>query len=219
MPAPDPSTRHPIASWKGTAFLKAIVDHPLIEVGDFSYYDDSRGPEHFVARCVRYHFDFIGDRLIIGKFVAIAQGAQFIMNGANHPMRGFSTYPFDALGFTNRPGFSMDGLVPKGDTVIGHDVWIGREAVVMPGVSIGAGAIVGTRAVVSRDVPAYAIVVGNPARVVRKRFDDATIAALLEIAWWDWPADVIATHAGIIAGGDVGALVGVAASIGKKVMP
>ncbi len=103
MPLPDPLTRHPIPGWKGTAFLRAIVDHPLIEVGDYSYYDDSRGPEHFVARCVRYHFDFIGDRLIIGKFVAIAQGAQFVMNGANHPMGGFSTYPFGMFGLDGAP--------------------------------------------------------------------------------------------------------------------
>jgi len=112
---PDPSTRHPIAGWKGTAYLKSVVKNPLIEVGDFSYYDDSRGPEHFEVRCVRYHFDFIGDRLIIGKFVAIAQGAQFIMNGANHPMGGFSTYPFNVMGFTDEAMHSSDGLSKRGD--------------------------------------------------------------------------------------------------------
>lgn len=206
MPMPDPNIRHPIAGWKGTAYLKAIVRNPLIEVGDFSYYDDSRGPEHFEARCVRYHFDFIGDRLIIGRFVAIAQGAQFIMNGANHPMGGFSTYPFNMLGFTDKPAFSSDGLVSRGDTVIGHDVWIGRDAVIMPGVKVGNGAIIGAHAVVARDVPPYGVVVGNPGVVKRLRFDQATVAALQEIAWWDWPAEVIERHVSMIAGADIAAL-------------
>ncbi len=205
MPVPDPLTRHPIKGWKGTAFLKAIVDHPLIDVGDYSYYDDARGPEHFVARCVRYHFDFIGDRLVIGRFVAIATGAQFIMNGANHPMGGFSTFPFDMLGFTDEP-FTTDGLALRGDTVVGNDVWIGREAVILPGIRIGDGAIVGARAVVGRDVPPYAVVVGNPARVVRRRFDDDTIAALLSIRWWDWPAPAIAANLEAIRGADLEAL-------------
>ena len=204
MPLPDPLTRHPIAGWKGTAFLKAIVDHPLIEVGDYSYYDDSRGPKHFVARCVRYHFDFIGDRLIIGKFVAIAQGAQFIMNGANHPMGGFSTYPFQMFGIEGAP--DVTGHAHRGDTRIGNDVWIGREAVIMPGVTIGDGAIIGTRAQVVKDVPPYAVVVGNPGRVVRMRFPDETVAALLTIRWWDWEADRIGRNVAAIAGADIDAL-------------
>lgn len=204
MPLPDPLTRHPIPGWKGTAFLKAIVDHPLIEVGDYSYYDDSRGPEHFVARCVRYHFDFIGDRLIIGKFVAIAQAAQFVMNGANHPMGGFSTYPFQMFGIEGAPDVS--GHAHRGDTVIGNDVWIGREAVIMPGVTIADGAIIGTRAQVVKDVPPYAVVVGNPGRVVKLRFPDETVAALLSIRWWDWEADKIARNVAAIAGADIDAL-------------
>ena len=204
MPLPDPLTRHPIQGWKGTAFLRAIVDHPLIEVGDYSYYDDSRGPEHFVARCVRYHFDFIGDRLIIGKFVAIAQGSQFIMNGANHPMGGFSTYPFQMFGIEGAP--DVTGHAHRGDTRIGNDVWIGREAVIMPGVTIGDGAIIGTRAQVVKDVPPYAVVVGNPGRVVRTRFPDETVAALLSIAWWDWDAEKIGRNVSAIAGADIDAL-------------
>jgi virginiamycin A acetyltransferase len=203
MPVPDPYDRQPIKVWKGTTFLKAVVNHPLIEVGDYSYYDDSRGPEHFVGRCVRYHFDFIGDRLIIGKFVAIATGVQFIMNGANHPMTGFSTYPFDMFGFTDGPPLTDADLTIRGDTVIGNDVWIGREAVILPGVRVGDGAIIGTHAVVSRDVPPYSVVVGNPAQVARRRFDDATIAALLDIAWWDWPADAIAANLDAIRGADL----------------
>lgn len=206
MPLPDPLTRHPIPGWKGTAFLKAIVDHPLIEVGDYSYYDDSRGPEHFVARCVRYHFDFIGDRLVIGRFVAIAQGAQFVMNGANHPMGGFSTFPFAMFGGDGVPGMTAGELNLRGDTVIGNDVWIGREAVVMPGVTVGDGAIIGTRAQVARDVPPYAVVVGNPARVVKMRFSPEIVAELLAIRWWDWDPDRIGRNIAAIAGADIDAL-------------
>jgi virginiamycin A acetyltransferase len=206
MPLPDPLTRHPIPGWKGTAFLKAIVDHPLIEVGDYSYYDDSRGPEHFVARCVRYHFDFVGDRLIIGKFVAIAQAAQFIMNGANHPMAGFSTFPFAMFGLGDPETLKQAGAGHRGDTVIGNDVWIGREAVIMPGVTIGDGAIIGTRAQVSRDVPPYAVVVGNPGRVVRTRFSPETVAELLAIRWWDWDAEKISRNIALIGAADIDAL-------------
>jgi virginiamycin A acetyltransferase len=206
MPAPSPDTKHPIAGWKGTAFLKAIVDDPRIEVGDYSYYDDSRGPEHFVARCVRYHFDWIGDRLIIGRFVAIAQGVQFIMNGANHALEGFSTYPFEPIGFGEDNRFSLEGLRLKGDTVIGNDVWIGRDAIIMPGVKVGDGAVVGTGAIVAKDVPPYAVAVGNPARIAKRRFDDATISRLLAIRWWDWPADRIAASLAAIKSGDIDAL-------------
>lgn len=206
MPLPDPLTRHPIPGWKGTAFLKAIVDHPLIEVGDYSYYDDSRGPEHFVARCVRYHFDFIGDRLVIGRFVAIAQAAQFIMNGANHPMGGFSTFPFAMFGIAEAPALTPDRLAFRGDTMIGNDVWIGREAVIMPGVSVGDGAIIGTRAQVSRDVPPYAVVVGNPGKVVKTRFPPAIVAELLAIRWWDWEPEKIARNLGVISAADIDAL-------------
>ena len=210
MPVPDPLIRHPIAGWKGTAYLKAVVKSPLIEVGAFSYYDDSRGPEHFEARCVRYHFDFIGDRLIIGKFAAIAQGAQFIMNGANHPMGGFSTYPFNMVGFTDKPAFSADGLTSRGDMVIGNDVWIGRDAVIMPGVTVGDGAIIGAHAVVAKDVPPYAVVVGNPGVVKHLRFDAVTISALLAIRWWDWPVETIQANVALIAGADIDALRAVA---------
>jgi virginiamycin A acetyltransferase len=210
MPTPDPSIRHPIAGWKGTAYLRAVVKSPLIEVGAFSYYDDSRGPEHFETRCVRYHFDFIGDRLIIGKFVAIAQGAQFIMNGANHPMGGFSTYPFNMVGFTDNPAFSAEGLKSRGDMVIGNDVWIGRDAVIMPGVKVGDGAIIGAHAVVAKDVPAYGVVVGNPGVVKHLRFDAATISALLAIRWWDWPVETIQANLALITGADIDALRAVA---------
>jgi virginiamycin A acetyltransferase len=206
MRKPDPTALNPIKGWSGTALLRQIVKNPRIEVGDFSYYDDSRGPEHFEARCVRYHFDFVGDRLVIGKFVAIAQGVQFIMNGANHPMGGFSTYPFGAMGFAPEEAFGSDAAPHRGDTRIGHDVWIGREAVILPGVQVGSGAIIGTHAVVGRNVPPYAIVVGNPAQIVRHRFDPDTVAELLAIAWWDWPVERIMANLAAIRGADLDAL-------------
>ena len=202
----DPSTLYPLPGWKGTAFLKAIVDDPNVEVGDYSYYDDSRGPQHFLARCVRYHFPFVGDRLVIGKFVAIAQGAQFIMNGANHAMDGLSTYPFAAFGFVPGEEFGDQAGTLKGDIRIGNDVWIGREAVIMPGVTVGDGAIVGARAVVSRNVPPYGVAVGNPARTVKHRFDADTVATLLAVRWWDWPVEAIQRHVALIRGADAEAL-------------
>jgi virginiamycin A acetyltransferase len=206
VPLPDPTVLHPIPGWKGTAYLKQVVTNPRIEVGDFSYYDDSRGPQHFEARCVRYHFDFVGDRLIIGRFVAIAQGAQFIMNGANHPMGGFSTFPFAAFGFAPDEAGTLDGDPPRGDTTIGNDVWIGRDAVIMPGVTVGDGAIIGAHAVVARDVPPYAVVVGNPGRITRLRFDESTIARLLTIRWWDWPVEKIMANLAVLRGADIDAL-------------
>jgi virginiamycin A acetyltransferase len=211
VPAPDTFAVHPVPGWKGTRYLRSIVTNPQIEVGDYSYYDDSRGPEHFEARCVRYLFDFVGDRLIIGKFCAIAQGAQFIMNGANHPLSGFSTFPWSSF-----EGWKENAPVEwphKGNTIIGNDVWIGREAVIMPGVTIGDGAIIGTRAVVAKNVPAYAVAVGNPARIAKRRFDEATVAQLLAIAWWHWPAEAIAANLHAIGGSDLAALEAAAARI------
>jgi virginiamycin A acetyltransferase len=213
LPAPDPHNPQPVADWKGTRYLKTIVRNPRIIVGDYSYYDDSRGPEHFEARCVRYLFDQTTDRLIIGKFVAIAQGAQFIMNGANHPLSGFTTFPWSSL-----EGWKDNAPVEwpdKGDIVIGNDVWIGREAVIMPGVTIGHGAIIGSHAVVAKDVPPYAVAVGNPARIAKLRFDNATIDALLDIAWWDWPAEEIASHVPVIAGADLSQLQRISSEIRK----
>ncbi|MBL4645011.1 MAG: CatB-related O-acetyltransferase [Rhizobiales bacterium] len=187
-------TSGPLEGHKGLCFLKPIVDHPMIDIGEYTYYDDPNGPEHFVDKCVRYHYDFAGDRLVIGRFCAIATGVQFIMNGANHLLDGFSTYPFAA--------FHEDWAMPdlkwpdhgRGDTVIGHDVWIGREATIMPGVTIGNGAIIGTKALVIKDVAPYTIVGGNPAQTLKSRFDETTIARLEAIAWWHWSAEKLTRH-------------------------
>jgi len=187
-------------------YIQNTVSNPNIIIGDYTYYDDPEGSEHF-ERNVLYHYPFIGDKLIIGKFCAIARGAKFIMNGANHKLSGFSSYPFSIFGHGwegARP--APEELPYKGDTVIGNDVWIGYEALIMPGVKSGNGAIIATRAVVTRDVPAYTIVGGNPAAPLRTRFSAEVIAELERIAWWDWPADRITTHLSAIVGADIAQL-------------
>ena len=175
-------------------YLKNFITSPNIEVGDYTYYDDPDGPEHF-EKNVLYHFDFIGDKLIIGKFCAIAKDVTFIMNGANHQSAGFSTYPFFIFGNGWEKSAPQPGDLPfKGNTEIGNDVWIGYDATIMPGVKIGNGAIIASKSVVTNDVPAYAVVGGNPAKIIKQRFDDKTINALLSIAWWDWSNDKITAH-------------------------
>jgi len=208
MEGPNPALKHPIAMHPRVGFLKALVDRPNIEIGDFTYYDDPLGPDKFVERCVLHHYDFIGDKLIIGKFCAIAEGARFIMNGANHAMSGFSTYPFNIFGHGWEKGFDETTWKReiRGDTVVENDVWIGMEAVILPGVTIGDGSIVAARAIVSHDVPPYAIVAGNPAKVVKMRFDARTVKRLLAIAWWDWPVDQITRNLDAIRGAEIARL-------------
>lgn len=199
---PDPALRHPLPGHDRVGFLAPVAaGRPNVSVGDWTYADDPAGLDDFFERRVLYHFDFIGDRLEIGRFCAIAEGARFVMNGGSHAADGFSTYPFEIFGLETPP----NPAAPR-DTVIGHDVWIGREAMILPGVTVGSGAIIGAGAVAARDVRPYAVIVGNPAREARRRFDDATIAALLDLAWWDWPADRIAAASRAIRGGDLAAL-------------
>ena len=206
MQHPDPDNPYPMPGFPQVCFLKNLVTRPNIEVGAFTYYDDPDGAQNFENN-VLYHFPFIGDRLRIGKFCAIARGVTFIMNGANHQMDGISTYPFFIFGNGWEAARPAEGELPyKGDTVIGNDVWIGFDALIMPGVSIGDGAIIAARSVVTSDVPAYAIVGGNPARVVRSRFDADQVRRLVALAWWDRPLAWITQHLGLIRGGDVKAL-------------
>jgi virginiamycin A acetyltransferase len=208
MHGPDPSVKHPMTGHPRVGFLKPLVSAPNIDIGDYTYYDDPQGPEHFLEKCVLYHYPFIGDRLVIGRFCAIATGVQFIMNGANHVTTGFSSYPFNIFGSGWEQGFDAESYMSalKGDTVVGNDVWIGTQAVILPGVTIGDGAIVAAHAVVSRNVPAYAVVAGNPARPVRQRFDSTTVERLLAACWWDWPVDKITRNLDAIRGGDIGTL-------------
>ncbi|TGL80538.1 CatB-related O-acetyltransferase [Leptospira yasudae] len=189
---PDPSTPHPFPQFPRIGFLKNFIRSPLIEVGDYTYYDDPDGAEHFETKNVLYHYDFRGDKLVIGKFCAIATDVKFIMNGANHKMDAFSTYPFAIFGNGWEKVMPRPEEFPnKGNTIVGNDVWIGTNAVILPGIKIGNGAIIGAYSVVARDVPDYAIVGGNPARVIRERFPQDVQEKLLRLQWWNWSPEKI----------------------------
>lgn len=212
-PFPSPDTLHPVrlpdgSAHEGTVFLKAAIDHPRMEVGEYTYASAHRPPEDWAAHLAPYLYPFSPERLILGRFCQIADGAKFITSSANHRYDGVSSFPFAIFGGPREDRPSMPG--PGPDTVIGHDVWIGSGAVILPGARIGSGAIVGAGSVVSGEVPPYAIMAGNRAEVARMRFDARTVARLLEIAWWDWPIAHIVAHEAEIAGGDVARLEAVA---------
>ena len=177
---PDPNVIHPIAGYDKEIYVKPTITNPNITVGDFTYIADSQFESH-----VTHFYPWSRDKLLIGKFCQIASGVEFVMNDANHQMNAVSTFPFYTL-----EGWEMDPPAPsdtplKGDTVIGNDVWIGQNAVILPGVHIGDGAIIGANSVVGSDILPYTIAVGNPARVIRKRFDDELIRLMLAFKWWD----------------------------------
>ena len=177
---PNPNRIHPIAGYDQEIYVKPTIQNPNIVVGDFTYIADSEFERH-----VTHFYPWSRDRLLIGKFCQIASGVEFVMNDANHQMNAVSTFPFYTLeGWDMEPPASED-LPFKGDTVIGNDVWIGQNAVILPGVSVGDGAIIGASSVVGSDVAPYTIVAGNPAKVLRRRFDDELIDLLLEFKWWD----------------------------------
>jgi virginiamycin A acetyltransferase len=202
---PNPNTLFPLNGYERLCFLKNLIKNPNIIVGDYTYYDDFETVENF-ERNVKYHFDFVGDKLHIGKFCMIASGVEFIMNGANHLADAVSSYPFAIFG--DDWAHSMEGKTypTKGDIVIGNDVWIGYQATILSGVTVGHGAIIGSKSVVASDVPPYSIVAGNPARIIRKRFDDETIEKLLDLAWWDWDLEKITTHVAHLTGNDMSKL-------------
>ena len=210
MNGPSPDTLAPMQpTYDGTVFLKPLAkDLPNVEVGDYSYYDDRGETRDFFQRNVLHHYDFIGDRLVIGRFCAIAHGVRIFMNGGTHAMSGFSTFPFNIFGHGWEEGFDPATWTAelKGDTTIGPDVWIGDSATIMPGVTIGAGAIIAAGSVVTHDVPPYTMVGGNPAKGIRQRFSDEVVDQLLTIAWWDWPADKITRNLNAIRGADLTAL-------------
>lgn len=189
-----------------TVYLNQVVTNPNIIVGDYTMYNDFvNDPTEFEKNNVLYHYPINGDRLIIGKFCSIACGAKFLFNSANHSLTSLSTYPFPIFfeEWELERAQVTRAWDHKGDIVIGNDVWIGYEAVILAGVTIGDGAIIGTRAVVTKDVPPYTIVGGVPAKPIRKRFSDDTIAALLALRWWDWPEERIAAHLDAIQSGQI----------------
>ena len=194
---PNPNTIHPIAGYDKEIYVKPTIKNPNIIVGDFTY-ADSEFESH-----VTHHYDFIGDKLIIGKFCQIAAGVEFVMNGANHQMNAVSTFPFYTLeGWDMKPPAASD-MPFKGDTVIGNDVWIGQNATILPGVHIGDGAIIGANSVVASDVEPYSIVVGNPVKLIRYRFDGELTSLLLKFKWWDKPVEEINALIPILTNSDL----------------
>lgn len=207
MKMPDPSRAYPIqlpdgSDHKGTVFLSEVIEHPNIEVGAFTYASDDEPPSDWAARLAPYLFSFSSERLVIGKFCQIARGVRFITSSANHAMDGLTTFPFPVFDRDVRAEYQPDTR----DTVIGHDVWLGYGALVLPGARIGNGAIIGAGAVVRGVVPDFAVATGNPATVLRMRYADDTIARLNRLAWWDWPAERVAVARGALLSGDIDAL-------------
>lgn len=197
---PNKNEKYPLDGQKRLCFLKNIITNPNIIVGDYTYYDDFEDAMNF-EKNVKYHYDFLGDKLIIGKFCMIAPSVTFIMNGANHSMNGITSYPFSLFGNGwERIMPTMADLPIKGDTIIGNDVWIGMNVTIMPGVHIGDGAIIATNSTVTKDVAPYAIVGGNPAVVIRKRFSDPKIKELLEMQWWNWDIEKITDNLEYLTG-------------------
>jgi virginiamycin A acetyltransferase len=194
---PNPNNPRPVPGFD-VSYVKPTITRPNIIVGDFTYYSGLD-----FERQVTHHYPFYGDRLIIGKFCQIAAGVEFIMNGANHKMNGVSTFPFYILEHWRQETPPLSEMPHKGDTLIGNDVWIGQNAVILPGARIGNGAIIGANAVVGGDVEAYGVVAGNPARLMRKRFDDALIALLEAFKWWDRPIEEIQTLIPLLASDDL----------------
>ncbi len=208
--APDPMRLHPVQGHERVVFLKPLVADPRIEVGEYTYYDDPDDATAFEQRAVLYGFG--PERLVIGRFCAIGAGVRFLMPGANHADLGPSTFPFGIFGepWAERTMDLVMGAPSRGDTVVGNDVWIGYNSVIMPGVRIGNGAIIAAGSVVVSDVPAYGIVGGNPAKLLRKRFSDADIELLERVAWWDWPVEKVTEHVRVIMSGTPAELAAVA---------
>lgn len=197
---------YPRSQGHSTVYLQNVVTDPSITVGEYTTYDDFvNDPREFQKNNVLYHYPVNQERLVIGKFCSIACGAKFLFNSANHAMAPLTTYPFPIFfeEWDLDVGQVAEAWDNKGDIVVGNDVWIGYEAVILAGVTIGDGAIIGARAVVTKDVPPYTIVGGVPARPIRKRFSDENIARLLELKWWDWPEERIAANLEAIQSGEI----------------
>lgn len=200
---PDPRSIHPNEHIPQICFIKNVISNPNISIGDYTYYDDPDEATLFEKR-VTHHYPFIGDKLIIGKFCAIAKGIEFIMNGANHRMNSATTYPFNIMGGGwEKSTPQLSDLPYKGDTIVGNDVWFGQNVTVMPGIKIDDGAIIAANSVVTKNIPAYHIVGGNPARILKKRFDDNLTEHLLTIKWWNWSAEKIFANLEVLCSGNL----------------
>lgn len=202
---PDPNKPYPLEDYKNLCFLKNIITNPNIIVGDYTYYDDFEDVQNF-EKNVKYHFDFIGDKLVIGKFCMIASDVVFIMNGANHLTQSISSYPFAIFGKDWSEAMAGKSYPNKGDTKIGNDVWLGYRATIMPGVTIHDGAIIASNSTVVKDVDPYTIVGGNPARPIKKRFPDTTIEKLLKLKWWNWDAGKITDNIQNLTSGNINSI-------------
>lgn len=204
MFGPDPRSIYPMDGFNRVCFINNAVKNPNIIVGDYTYYDDPENPHDFEHKNVLYHYDFMGDKLIIGRFCAIATGVKFIMNGANHKIKSFTTFPFGIFGKGWEAGIpKLEDLPYKGDTIVGNDVWIGYDAVILPGIKIGNGAIIAAKSVVTKDIPPYTIVGGNPAIQIRKRFSDEVIEVLEQLKWWDWNIEKVTANISVLTSNDV----------------
>lgn len=199
--APDPTQLYPLPDHPRVVLLKPLITSPTIEVGDYSYYDDPDDATAFEAKNVLYGFG--EEKLVIGKYCALAAGTRFIMAGANHLNTGVSTFPFTIFGgeWAERTLDLVLDMPTRGDTVVGNDVWFGYQSMVMPGVRIGDGAIIATGSVVTADVPPYTVVGGNPAKPIKQRYSDGDVELLLRAAWWDWPTELVTEHARTIMSG------------------
>lgn len=208
MTIPDTTKVYPRTGDLQTIYLKNAINDPSIDIGEYTIYNDFvHDPRDFQKNNVLYHYPVNHDRLVIGKFCSIACGAKFLFNSANHSLDSLSTYTFplfyEAWGHGLPVAHSWNN---KGDIVLGNDVWVGYEAVILAGVTIGDGAVIGARAIVTKDVPPYTIVGGVPARPIRKRFSDEDIRRLRALRWWDWPPEILSAHLRDIQYGDLAAL-------------
>lgn len=202
MAGPNKDLKFPLENYDRLCFLKNVVKNPNIIVGDYTYYDDFVNVENF-EKNVKYLFDFNGDKLVIGKFCMIASDVRFIMNGANHLTDALTAYPFAIFGHGWENAMNGKSYPNKGDINIGNDVWIGYNATIMAGVTIGDGAIIATNSTVIKDVEPYSVVGGNPAKEIKKRFSEDTIARLLELKWWEWDIERITENVQNLTGNNI----------------
>ncbi|NOD31060.1 CatB-related O-acetyltransferase [Ruegeria atlantica] len=204
MPLPDAARRYPVTlpdgtEHRGTAFLSQVINHPRIQVGDYTYASDFDAPEDWANRLAPYLFEFSREKLVLGKFCQIAHGVRFVTASANHATDGITCFPFPVFD----PERMLEYQPDVRDTLVGNDVWIGYGALIMPGASIGDGAIIGAGSVVRGTIPPYSVVTGNPAEIRRYRFDADKIERLLALKWWDWPAELIIEAESVLLRGDI----------------